>query len=584
MNKKTRRLIAFLLAAMMVIAFVAACGGDSGTPTTPGAPNTPGTPESPGTPSTPSGPGSATRDFVAPPAGDWDAPYDTPVKILAVAPHGSNWYFQGGDDINNNPWTRLYKDVLNIEVEFEWTTVDEYETRLNMAIAAGNLPDVFALPYSDVDPRLFMQLQQDGRLLDLTDALAEHASDRLRNHQIVDPDTIQGYTVDGRIYGIPSYYYGQIDQPWHMWVRKDWYEAAGSPEIKTVADLENLARTFMRDQGASYGFAVDNNLQWLFRTAPMWDAYVGNIHNNEYFWRADSSGRLKPGIAFPEFVTALENWQRWYAEGLISPEFMAMEEWGRGKEDILNGRVGIQCWWQWWGWYSGPDIVAATGNNDAHFIPLNLPTVGGAQPANGQIFYPNLGCIVASSEFKNPAALMKVISLLDHMMFSPNTPMTMDDLAEYIEEGREHAMTRAFQVIDPQADMIQYKQVLQALDTGDTSGLFTAGMMFKYNDSLAWINNKEPHGLGAYLQMGFSGSAYARSQHLFDIGRTVQTAMWGPPPAEFANAGSTGDIVMEEVMQIIMGNRPASDWPTILQQWYAQGGQIKEDAVNLYYR
>jgi len=108
-------------------------------------------------------------------------------------------------------------------------------------------------------------------------------------------------------------------------------------------------------------------------------------------------------------------------------------------------------------------------------------------------------------------------------------------------------------------------------------------MKFKYSDSLAWRDNQEPHGLGAYLQMGFEGSAYARSQHLFDNGWTVNTALWGQPPSEFAEAGSTGDIVMEEVMQIIIGNRPASDWPSILEQWYAQGGNILEDAVNKYY-
>jgi len=551
-----KRIFFLALACAMLFSVIAACG-ESETP--------------------------ATRDFVQPPAGNWDTPYDTPVRILAVAPEGSNWYFAEGDSVNNNPWTRLYKDVLNIEVEFEWTTVDGYAERLNAAIVDGNLPDVFALPYSDVDPRLFGELQSAGLLLDLTDALAQYASPRIRNHQVVDPLTIQGYTVNGRIYGIPRYYYGQIDQPWHMWVRKDWYEAEGSPEIKTVADLENLAKAFMANHGAAYGIAVDENLQWLFRTAPMFDAYVGNIHNNEYFWRDDGTGRLKPGIAFPEFQTALENWARWYADGLISPEFMLMEEWGRGKEDLLSGRVGIQCWWQWWGWYSGPDIVAQQ-NEDAYFIPLNLPHTSGSRPANGQVFYPNIGVIVASAEFNNPAALMKVISLLDHMMFSPDTPMTMDDLAEYIEEGREHAMTAAFQVIDPQADMIQYKHVLHALETGDTSELFTAGMMFKYNDSRAWIDNKEPHGLGAFLQMGFNGSAYARSQHLFDNNWIMRTAMWGPPPAEFAQAGSTGDIIMEEVMQIIMGNKPASDWPSILEQWYAQGGQIKEDAVNQHFR
>ena len=261
---------------------------------------------------------------------------------------------------------------------------------------------------------------------------------------------------------------------------------------------------------------------------------------------------------------------------------MTLEPWSTAGDDILNGRVGIQPWWQWWGWMYGPNIVALQGN-DSYFVPINLPTLDGRQPARGQIFYPNVGVIVASANFQNPAALMKVLSMVDHMIFSPDANLNTEQLAYYMEEGREHAPTGTFVVIDPHADMLQYRHVLDALRTRNTSNLFTTGMLFKYSDSLAWIDNRSPHGLGAYLQMGFDGSAYARSQHLFDIDRVVTTAMWGPAPQEFDQAGSTGDIILEEVMQIIMGNRPVSHFNQVLQTWYAQGGQIKEDAVNRHY-
>jgi len=59
--------------------------------------------------------------------------------------------------------------------------------------------------------------------------------------------------------------------------------------------------------------------------------------------------------------------------------------------------------------------------------------------------------------------------------------------------------------------------------------------------------------------------------------------MWVMAPAEFDQAGNTGDMIIEEVTQIIMGNRPVSDWDDILAEWYSRGGQIKEDAVNLHY-
>jgi len=584
-KKNLFRCIALLFTVVMLVAACAPADTPAeADPADPGATATPapGTGTEPGQ-DPPAAATQGTREFVEPPPGHWDQPFSETVRITAVAPHGTNWHFRDGDDVNNNPWTRLYLDRLNVEVVFDWTVVDGYAERLNMAILARDLPDVWNIG-ADSDSRLFNQLQADGMLLDLTDAYRTYASQRIQDFEITDPLTIQNFMVDGRVYGLPRLYYGQIDQPWHMWVRKDWYEAAGSPEIRTVADLENLMRTFMTDQGAAYGIGVNDNMQWLLRTAPMWGAYIGNIHNNEYFWMPDATGRLRPGISFPEFEVALENWARWFSEGFISPEFMMMGEWGgRAQEDIVNGVVGMHAWWQWWGWYSGPAIVDNLRNNDAYFIPFNMPTVDGAQPARGQIFYPNFDVLVANADFQNPAAWMRVLSLVDHMIFSPDANLSPDELEYYMLHGMEHAMAFPFKIIDPQTDMLQYIHVLHALETGDTSELFTTGMQFKHRDSLAWLNDQESTGLGAYLQMGFDGSAYARSQHLFDIGRVVTTAMWGVAPPEFADAGTTGDILMEEIMAIIMGIRPASDWPQILEQWYAQGGQIKEDAVNLHF-
>jgi len=554
--------LALVLASAMMLA---ACQGDAPAPAPGSAIDAPA--------------GHNPRAFQPVPEGPWNTPYELPVHVTAVASHASNWHYEDGDDIHNNPWIRLYQDELNIHVTWDWVVIDNYDHRLNMTVAAGMLPDVFMIDRTT--PLLFNQLQEAGMLLDLTDAYNAYTSERVRSAELADPLTIQGYTVDGRIYGIPRYYYGQIDQPWHLWVRKDWYEAAGSPEIRTVEDFENLAHHFMSEYGG-YGLSVHRELQWLFRTAPMFDAYVGNIFNNQYFWMPDETGRIKPGIAFPEFLTALEYWQRWFAEGIISPDFVTMDE-QRAGEDIVNGRVGIQCWWQWWGWMWGMNTVAMQQNDDAYFIPLNLPTVAGDRPAKGQIFYPNMGVIAASADFQNPAALMKILSILDHMVYSPDANLTPEELHYYMADGREHAMTGTFSRIDPLTDMIQFQHVNHALQTGDTSQLFTTGMQMKYNDSVMWINDKNPTGLGSYLQQGFPESAYGRSQHLFDNGWVITTALWGPEPVEFSEAGSTGDIIIEEVMQIIMGNKPVSHFEIVLEQWYAQGGQIKEDAVNKLY-
>ena len=579
-DMRKRMIKVFILAAVFAVVLAAcnqaAAPADGGAATT-DAPAAAGA-ETPAAPAAGSD-GHDPRAYQPVPAGDWRTPYPEPVHITAVSTQGVNWHFADGDDMHNNPWTRLYADELNVHVMFDWLAVDDYDTRLNMTIASDTLPDVFFIPIAMA--RTFHQLQAAGTLQDLTHAFDNYASDRLRNFRTIDPDTFEVYSIDGRLYGIPRLYYGQIDQPWHMWIRKDWYEEAGSPEIRTVADFEALAHHFMETQGAGYGLSVDNELFWLFRSASMFGAYIGDVHNNQYFWRPDATGRLRPGIAFPEFMTALEYWQRWFEEGIISRDFVTMDD-NRAHEDVVNGIVGIQPWWQWWGWMNGPTIVGLQ-NNDAYFIPFNFPTVSGDTPARGQIFFPNRDVLVAHRDFENPGAWLKTLSLVDHMIFSPDANLTPEELGYYMHDGREHGMGPVFKIIDPHADMLQYQHVQHAMQTGDTSQLFTTGMQFKYSDSRAWLEHQTPGGLGAYLQMGFPGSAYARSQYLFDNGWIVQNSLWGMLPEEFDQAGSTGDIILEEVMQIIMGIQPVSHFETVLAQWYAQGGQIKEDAVNLHF-
>ena len=253
----------------------------------------------------------------------------------------------------------------------------------------------------------------------------------------------------------------------------------------------------------------------------------------------------------------------------------------RAHEDVINSNVGIQPWWQWWGWMNGPHLVGTTGNNESYMIPLHFPTVDGGL-ANAQISFPNHWITVVHRDAQNPAAAMKLISHVDHIMFSPDANLSPELLAAFTDGQREHA-PGPFKILDPDADMLQRIHVQHAMDTGDTSDLFTAGMQKKYADSIAWMYEQDTMGLGAFLQLGFPGSAYARALYLIESNRLVYSSMWGPPPAEFDQTANTGDIIMMGLMQIIMGNQPIEYWDSVLAEWYASGGQILEDAVNLHF-
>jgi putative aldouronate transport system substrate-binding protein len=365
-----------------------------------------------------------------------------------------------------------------------------------------------------------------------------------------------------------------------MWVRKDWYEEEGSPELKTVEDFEKLCKTMMEKHGC-YGVSVANTFEHLFMTGPMFNVYLGNPDQGSYYWYKDEEdGKIKAGIAHKEFKTALEYWAKWYQEGILSPDFVN-KSFDDMNEDVVNGRAAFQPYYQWAGWQNGPNLVAAQGSNDAYMIPLQFPTVDGSQVL-GQIGFPNADIVVISKDCKNPAAVMKLINYTDHIMFDPSTTLTEEEFKGFTDGQREH-LPGAFEVIDPQADMIQFEHVLKAIQTGDTSELFTSGMKKKYGDSIMWINEKNPGGLGAYCQQGFVGCSYDNAKYLIDNNFLKKTDMWGPPPEEFDETVNTIDIITTGVSEIIMGIRPVSDYDQILADWYAAGGQIMEDAVNKYY-
>ena len=336
----------------------------------------------------------------------------------------------------------------------------------------------------------------------------------------------------------------------------------------------------MMDKHGCYGIAVANNFEHLFMTGPMFKVYLGNPDQGTYYWYKDEDGIIKPGIAHKEFKTALEYWAKWYQEGILSPDFVNMS-FDDMNEDVVNGRAAFQPYYQWQGWQNGPNLVAAQGSNDAYMIPLQFPTVDGSQVL-GQVGFPNGEMVVVSKDCKNPAAVMKLISYTDYIMFDPNTTLTEEEFKAYTDGQREH-VPGTVEVLDPLADMVQFEHVLAAIETGDTSDLFTAGMKKKYGDSMNWINNQDPGGLGAFCQQGFEGCSYDLAKYLLDNNYIIKTDMWGPPPEEFDDVLNTIDIISTGVSEIIMGYKTVDDYDQILADWYAAGGQTLIDAVNKYY-
>ena len=88
------------------------------------------------------------------------------------------------------------KENPNVTVKTQLTTWNEYWTKLEASATGGSAPDIITMNVLHVE-----EYADAGILMDLTDA--EKESD-LKVHDNFPAPLVDGYTVEGKLYGIPK--------------------------------------------------------------------------------------------------------------------------------------------------------------------------------------------------------------------------------------------------------------------------------------------------------------------------------------------------------------------------------------------
>ena len=125
-----------------------------------------------------------TAAAIAAPDDIW-AKYDPPIKVtsvFAISAFIEDALAQKPDVMEDNVWTRGYRDDLGIETEMLWTVPSaQYDEKLSIAIAANDLPDV--IPTNAIQ---FKLLVDSGVAMDITSLFEAYASPLTRKMQELD--------------------------------------------------------------------------------------------------------------------------------------------------------------------------------------------------------------------------------------------------------------------------------------------------------------------------------------------------------------------------------------------------------------
>jgi putative aldouronate transport system substrate-binding protein len=492
--------------------------------------------------------------------------YEKPVTIHTVTSESASAGYPKGDDITNNEWIRRYKEKFNIEVVTDWVS-DEYDTKLNLAISSNELPDVFHVNASQLQ-----QLIEADMIQDLTDVFDKYSSDRLKGYMQADQASYESGMVDGKLYGIPQMHWGIIDQPDYIWIRNDWKEELGLQDPQSIDDIKSIALKFM-DKYGGFGIAVDQTLDYLNLLAIAWHAHPD-------MWIEGEDGSIVYGSVQPEMKNAVKEWAEWYKLGIINKDF-TIKDFSAMNSDVVAGKVGMQPFFQWWGYNPGVDTVTNLGK-DAIFYPYMIPSADG-KDVKQSIFFANGSYTVVSKKSKSPEAVIKIMNDYAYIVDEGYGKEEPEMISALLDKDIAHVVG-AFRVLNPNSDYEQYEHVTAAFAAKDTTGLTTSGMWQKYNNSVEFITNATPAAVGDYLQQGAPKTAYGLSKQILDSEAYIKTKMWGVTPEALASYGSTlDDILTEGFTKIIMGAENIDYFDTLVNNWLAAGGDAATKAVNEAY-
>ena len=233
----------------------------------------------------------------------------------------------------------FYKDILGFGVimpYIEWNGGTTYTEQLNLRIAAGDAPDVYAVVNG-----MENQLINDGSILDLTDYLQEYAPHcwEMVGEDVWNIIRKSDPTGQDRIWYVPKVF----DYQRHgAMIRQDWLDKLGLKMPTTQDELVEVLRAFKTGDPNGNGVADEiptggrEEARWMdflfyeygiamFEGYPGWDLY---------------DGELTYSAVTPNMRDALQWLSELYAEGLIDPEtlFNDKTSWD-GK--VSADRVGI---------------------------------------------------------------------------------------------------------------------------------------------------------------------------------------------------------------------------------------------------
>lgn len=490
----------------------------------------------------------------------------------------ANYFSQFPDKtMTDNLWTDLYRDELGIIVEYDWIVKggDEYDQKLNIALATGDIPE-----FVSVTPLQVKQLAEAGLIMPLDDVYEKYASD-LTKSVLMETGTapFDAATIDGKLYALP-----EVDSTLMLadviWIRADWLEQLGLAEPKTMDELVAVMEAFCAADfdgngvNDTIGMGIAKDL-WagLFGLRGFFNAY----ESYPTIWVEDENGQLVYGSTLPATKDALAKLNEMYQKGLIDPEF-GVKDSGKVAEATTAGKCGVLYGAQWNSIYPLQSSYDLSG---ANWKAIPIVSATGA-PVKAQTDVGTVGWVVARADCEHPEALVKLFN----MFLEKNWGETNENGVYYAPLDSE-SIWKLSPVVPtkPDKNIDAYMALEEARKTGDYSNVTGEAYSILKKLEAFEAGSKEGFAMWGWERIYGHGGAYGVLADYQEAGLLQNEMFVGAPTDTMTERMSTIEALQDEVFtKIILGEAPVDDFDKFVQDFYALGGTEITAEVNEWYQ
>ncbi|MDF2961443.1 MAG: extracellular solute-binding protein family 1 [Paenibacillus sp.] len=231
-----------------------------------------------------------------------------------------------GNDLDS---LKQINEKFNVKINVTYVPANNYQDKLNVMLAAGDLPDVSLV--WDINTQAFANATNQGAFWDLTPYIKNYPNLAAYPEQIY-----KNVAVKGKTMGIPRV--RPIDGHQSLLIRQDWLDKLGLKAPTTMDEFFKVMEAFTKNDPDGNG--KNDTYGFVGQGTPNLSNYFLSMFGTGLQHYVDENGQVLPSFFNPKIKDSMAFWNKVNNAGIMVPDLPLLQT-SQIRDFMTQGKAGM---------------------------------------------------------------------------------------------------------------------------------------------------------------------------------------------------------------------------------------------------